>query len=347
MARDLDTASPAVETPPKLETMTATNNRRPNSNPIKRLKRWVKSLLFTGCEQLNTTSSWIQDRILHTTLEQKRAADNSAIPVGEMDRDLLAMHIRWAGHNIEKRVRTRGNPDRGGNRAGELKAAVAEWHRRGYPHRNFVAWAEENLRDYEKWLECGEPQFHPEHDLPLFGPDSPVIEVLKNRVSTRFWKPVPVEEEKIRQIIGLATHAPTACNRQAWKLYVCRNPDLSRAANAPGVLNPTLRAVAPVTIYIAIDTRLYPEVWAPAQDAGIIGLQLSLATTAVGLTGCLMYGAEMFPQEAWRRHYGIPDYQIMELMFLFGYPAERTLTNKRADAEDVAVFLDSAFEASG
>src|SRR5664280_2342297 len=69
MARDLDTASPAVETPPKLETMTATNNRRPNSNPIKRLKRWVKSLLFAGCEQLNTTSSWIQDRILHTTLE--------------------------------------------------------------------------------------------------------------------------------------------------------------------------------------------------------------------------------------------------------------------------------------
>jgi nitroreductase len=346
MAKDLDTASPGVEASPKSTRIFMTKNGRPHRDPVMRLKRWVKALLFSGCEQLNATSLWVQQRILHMTLEQRRAANNSAVPVGEMDRDLLAMHIRWAGHNVEKRVRTTGNPGRGEKRVGELAAAVAEWHRRGYPRRSFIAWAEENLRDYEKWLVCGEPQFHPEYELREFGTHSPVIEVLKNRVSTRFWKPVPVEEEKIRQIVELATYAPTACNRQAWKLYLTRNPNLGRAANAPGVLNPTLRAVAPVTIYIAIDTRLYPEVWAPAQDAGIIGLQLSLATTAVGLTGCLMYGAEMFPQEAWRRHYGIPDYQIMELMFLFGYPAERTLTNKRADAEDVTVFLDSAFEAS-
>ena len=103
------------------------------------------------------------------------------------------------------------------------------------------------------------------------------------------------------------------------------------------VSNKALRLKAPVAMYITIDNRLYPEIWAPAEDAGIIGLQLSLAATSLGLAGCLMYGAEF--NEDFRREFKVPDHRFMYLMFLFGYAGERTLTDKRIHADEVAVYV--------
>jgi hypothetical protein len=119
-------------------------------------------------------------------------------------------------------------------------------------------------------------------------------------------------------------------------LYVRKNPAIAEINN---VSNTALRQKAPVAVYITIDNRLYPEVWAPAEDAGIIGLQLNLAATALGLAGCLMYGAETFNQDEFRRQYDVPPHRFMYLMFLFGYPAERTLTDKRIHADEVAIFV--------
>ena len=131
-------------------------------------------------------------------------------------------------------------------------------------------------------------------------------------------------------------YAPTCCNRQTWKLYVRKNPNLESVKN---VSNKALREKAPVVVYITIDKRLYPETWAPAEDAGIIGLQLSLAATALGLAGCLMYGAENFDQDEFRREFDVPSHRFMYLMYLFGYAGERTLTDKRTHVDEVAVFI--------
>ncbi len=302
-------------------------------------KKLVKRALFAACYRLDELSLWIQRRILRTTLEQKRASDNSAIPPAQMDRDLLSLHIRWAGHSVEKGVRCRKVEGRGHGRPAQLRAALEEWHRRGYPARPFIRWAEANLEDYERWNATGEPQFQSEKDLPVFRPDSPVVDLLTHRVSIRRWKPEPVAEETLRRVLEIATCAPTSCNRQTWKLYVEPNRDLAAAANLVGTANPTLRALAPVTIYIAIDSRLYPERWAPAQDAGIMALQLSLAATSLGLGGCLMYAGENFPQEEFRRRHNAPPWHYVHVLYLFGQPAERTESDKRAVADDVAIFL--------
>jgi hypothetical protein len=66
---------------------------------------------------------------------------------------------------------------------------------------------------------------------------------------------------------------------------VRKNRDLNQNPIVSGVSNPMLRIKAPVAIFIMIDNRLYPEIWAPAEDAGIVGLQLSLAATSLGLAG--------------------------------------------------------------
>jgi nitroreductase len=305
------------------------------------LKRFVKQQLFGFCGALDSISSLIQKNILHMTLAERRSEQTLQLPVQQMDQDLLAMHIRWQAHHVEKAVRYKREP---GSRHGEepmrlLRIALDEWYRRGYPRRDFTHWAEENLADFQRWVETNEPQVHPEKELPLYNQQSPVWEVLTNRVSTRFWHAIPVEDYKVSQILQAATYAPTSCNRQTWKLYVRKNRDLNQNSIVSGVSNPMLRIKAPVAIYITIDNRLYPEIWAPAEDAGIVGLQLSLAATSLGLAGCLMYGAEMFDQESFRKEFGVPPHRFMYLTYLFGYAAERTLTTKRAHPDDIAIFI--------
>ena len=304
--------------------------------PWKALKRYVKRRLFDLCVWLNERSLWIQKRILRTTLPMNTAETHLAMPLAEMDQDLLAMYIRWNGHHVEKTVRYEKSLGRGASKPMLLRNALDEWYRRNYPRRRWTEWAEANLEDYKKWEETGLPQIHSEKTLPIYHPESPVMEVLKNRVSTRYWKEIPVEDEKIQAIIDAAVYAPTCCNRQTWKLYVRKNP---KVASINNVSNKVLRQKAPVAIYITIDNRFYPELWAPAQDAGIIGLQLSLAATALGLAGCLMYGAEYFNQEEFRKLYNVPPYRFMHLMYLFGYPAERTLPDKRIHPDEVAIFV--------
>ena len=304
---------------------------------LKVLKRYIKNMLVDFCHWLNRFSFWIQKRILKKTLEVHRAARNLEVPLADMDQDLLAIYIRWNGHHVEKTVRNTKNIDRGWAKPILLRKALDEWYRRGYPHRRWIKWAEENLEDYKNWNATGQPQIHHEKELPLFQPDSPVMEVLRNRVSTRLWKAIPVEDEKILAIIEAAAYAPTACNRQAWKLYVHKNSNMNGASEISKVNNKALRERAPVAIYITIDNRLYPEIWAPALDAGIIGLQISLAATALGLAGCLMYGCENFNQEEFRRKFNVPPYRYMHLMHLFGYAAERTLTDKRIHPDEIAI----------
>ncbi len=305
----------------------------------KRFKRFIRLRLYDLCQVLEMLSLLIQEKILRKTLAVHNSQQALLTPISEMDRDLLAIYIRWNGHHVEKTVRYQREPNstRGQEPAGLLRYALDEWYRRKFPRRAFICWAEENLGDFNKWIETGKPQVHPEKELPVYCQESPVWEVLQNRVSTRFWHPVPVEDDKLSQVLKAATYAPTACNRQAWKLYVQRNRELDCNSMVSGVGNLILRKKAPVVIYITIDKRLYPEIWAPAEDAGIMGLQLSLAATSLGLGGCLMYGAENFDQDAFQMEFNVPAYQFMYLMYMFGYPAERTLTAKRAHPDDIVI----------
>jgi len=304
--------------------------------PVKVLKRSIRRGLEWLCVALEGSSDWIQRRILQARSRQLQCEKNLKIPLAEMDQDLLGMYIRWNGHHVEKTVRYRKTVGRGFAAPPLLRAALDEWNRRGYPRRRWTEWAEGNLRDYREWDRTGEPQLHGAEALPVFNPDAPVMKVLKNRVSTRYWEDIPVEDEKIAAILEAGAYAPTSCNRQAWKVYVHKNDD---AASIKDVSNRALLAKAPVAMYITIDHRLYPEIWAPAEDAGILGLQLNLAATSLGLAGCLMYGAEMFDQDEFRRQFDVPDYRFMYLMFLFGYAGERTLTNKRVHGDEIAIFV--------
>ena len=69
-------------------------------------------------------------------------------------------------------------------------------------------------------------------------------EVIKERYSVRDFAPTPIEEEKLSAILEAGRVAPTAANKQPWKVYViCSAEGLEKirsitrcAFNAPAVL---------------------------------------------------------------------------------------------------------------
>src|SRR5688572_2736709 len=222
---------------------TRTERPAPVRSPIKLLKRFVRQRLFELCVALNDWSAWIQRRYLRTTLARDRCESNLNMPLESMDQDMLGMYIRWNGHHVEKTVRYERTQGRGSGKPVLLRNALNEWYRRGYPRRRWIEWAEANLEDFKRWEASGKPQLHSTKTLPVFTPDSPVMEVLKNRVSTRYWESRPVEDEKIRAILEAGAYAPTSCNRQTWKIYVKKNEQVESFND---VSNRALRQKAPV-----------------------------------------------------------------------------------------------------
>lgn len=305
----------------------------------RQLKSWIKSRVIGFCRGLEALSASIQQRFLHATLEELRAQGNMALPADRMDENLLGQFIRYMGHALEKAVRNDYEEGRGRDKYEVLKQAVAQWKERGYPERTFVAWAGEHLKSYEEWCRTRTPQRIPADPSGPLNPDA-LLDVIRSRTSIRFWSEKPVEREKIEKILRAATYAPSSCNRQPWYFHVVLNKNPAREAPACSVSNVSLRDKAPVVIYIAVDERLYPERYAPAIDAGITGMQMSLAATSLGLGNCMMYGGENFPQQEVKAKHGIPEPQYIYLLLLLGYPDETTTQEKRVDIEDAARFLE-------
>lgn len=123
------------------------------------------------------------------------------------------------------------------------------------------------------------------------------LDLVKSRVSCRDYRPMPVPDEVLNACIEAARLAPSACNRQPWRLVVVRDPDRRRrlAAEAllPGIPMPWVGG-APVIVALCAEQELLTHRIAPwfskvrydLLDPGIAGEHLVLAATAAGLGSC-------------------------------------------------------------
>ena len=113
-------------------------------------------------------------------------------------------------------------------------------------------------------------------------------EVLKSRRSIRAYKPDAVPETALRKIAEAVNLAPTACNRQPFKLLLVRDPEMRKTICANCRFE--FLAQAPV---IAVMMTNESESWTrfegnPAADidASIAMEHLVLAAAAEGLGTC-------------------------------------------------------------
>jgi nitroreductase len=153
-------------------------------------------------------------------------------------------------------------------------------------------------------------------------------ELIKKRYSVRAYKPDPVEDDKLQQVLEAARLAPTATNAQPFQLIVIHTAE--REAELNRIYRKDWFVQAPLVIcicgipaegWVRRDGKNYTEV-----DVAIVMDHLILAATSLGLGTCWI-GA--FNPAAAREVLGLPD-GVEPIAFTpLGYPADQPKPKKR------------------
>jgi len=162
-------------------------------------------------------------------------------------------------------------------------------------------------------MQCDNSSLRADAVLGLHGPVTHAqggavdfFETIAARYSVRGYKPDPVPDELLDKVLEAARRAPTAANRQPFRLVVVqtrgREEELARVYGRPWFTQaPLVVAViaVPGEAWRRMDDKPYHEV-----DAAIAMDHLILAATALGLGTCWIAA---FDPAAAREVLGLPD----------------------------------------
>lgn len=154
-------------------------------------------------------------------------------------------------------------------------------------------------------------------------------ELIKQRYSVRAYKPDPVEEEKLQQVLEAARLAPTAANRQPFQLIVIntqgREAELRRVYHRSWFHQAPLVIAAiglPGKAWTRRDGKNYVYV-----DTTIAMDYITLAAADLGLGTCWVAA---FDPEAAREVLNLPDDRAEPVAFTpMGYPADQPKPKER------------------
>jgi nitroreductase len=159
-------------------------------------------------------------------------------------------------------------------------------------------------------------------------------ELIKKRYSVRAYKPDPVEDDKLQQVLDAARLAPSATNRQPFQLIVIHTA--GREAELRRIYHRSWFSQAPLVIcicglperaWVRRDGQNYYHV-----DVAIAMDHLILAATDLGLGTCWVAA---FDADAAREVLGLPD-DVEPVAFTpLGYPADQPGPKERKDLSEL------------
>jgi coenzyme F420-0:L-glutamate ligase / coenzyme F420-1:gamma-L-glutamate ligase len=194
---------------------------------------------------------------------------------------------------------------------------------------------------------------------------------LRTRRSIRRFKPDPIPDSVIREILHTATFAPSAHNRQPWRFIVLTKSatkshlanvmadefkrDLEKDDLPPAEIQKRLiRSRERITgasavILLCVDMTemdTYPdarrkkaEYIIATQSAANAGMQLLLAAHGEGLGGVWVC-SPVFAQESVQNALNLSKAWEPQAMFLLGYPLEMPVVRERKPLDEISVFFD-------
>ena len=201
-----------------------------------------------------------------------------------------------------------------------------------------IKWGKKIINLYELW-KAGKPINILTNDKMNDRPSNNFKDILYYRRSIRFWKKTEISNEKIRKILEMGIMAPSSCNRQPYRFVVVKNINIPDKDNGTG--NKILISKAPYIIYLAIDSRLNPEKYAPAIDAGMAAQNILLAIEFYGFGACPIYHCESYNQKRLRKFLGLSNHDYIYLAIPFGEPAESPIMPSRVQIEDITKFIET------
>jgi nitroreductase len=160
-------------------------------------------------------------------------------------------------------------------------------------------------------------------------------ELIRARYSVRAYKPDPVEEDKLARILEAVRLAPTAANRQAFRVIVIRTK--GREADLRRVYGRDWFTQAPLVLAVC---ALPAEGWvrkadgwnAAEVDATIVMSHLVLAAAEEGLGTCWIAA---FDPAAAHDVLGLPVDVVPAAFTPLGYPADTPAPKKRRPLADL------------
>jgi len=160
-------------------------------------------------------------------------------------------------------------------------------------------------------------------------------ELIRKRYSVRAYKPDPVEEEKLARVLEAARLAPTAANRQAFRVLVIRTK--GREEELHRIYGRDWFTQAPLVLAVC---ALPAEGWvrkadgwnASEVDATIAMTHLILAAADEGLGTCWIAA---FDPGAAREVLGLPGGVVPSAFTPLGYPADSLPPKKRRPAGEL------------
>ena len=160
------------------------------------------------------------------------------------------------------------------------------------------------------------------------------IELINKRYSSRSYKPDPVEDGKINYVLNAARLAPTASNRQPFKIIVIHTNGkeqelLTIYQRKWFVQAPIVICVCglPASAWVRRDTRKYLDV-----DVAIVTDYLILAATNIGLGTCFIAA---FDATNARKVLALPD-DVEPILFTpLGYPDNLPGVKERKSLEEL------------
>jgi nitroreductase len=159
-------------------------------------------------------------------------------------------------------------------------------------------------------------------------------ELIKKRYSVRAYRPTPIEEEKLEQVLEAARMAPTAANRQPFQFIVI--PTAGREAELRRIYDAEWLVTAPLIIFacgipgegwVRMDGKSYVDV-----DVTIAMDHLILAATELELGTCWIAA---FDPTAAREVLSLPEGAEPIVMTPLGYPADQPRSKERKAISDL------------
>ncbi len=165
-----------------------------------------------------------------------------------------------------------------------------------------------------------------------------IMEIFRQRQSTRAYSSAPVEEEKIIRCLEAARIAPSACNAQPWKFIIVDDEELKNkladlTSNKALPLNHFTRQ-APVLIVLVMEApnftsglgELIRDKKFTLMDVGIAAEHFCLQATAEGLGTCML---GWFKEKQVKSLLQIPQKKRAMLIITLGYPKTGMIREKK------------------
>jgi nitroreductase len=166
------------------------------------------------------------------------------------------------------------------------------------------------------------------------------FDVVKARRSVRSYADAPVEREKLDAIVEAIRLAPTAANKQPFKVVFAqtkgREGELGKVYRHPWFVEPPLVAAVFVdakAAWVRVDGANYGQV-----DGAIVMEHLVLAATALGLGTCWIAN---FDPIAARQVFGMESRWLPVALSPLGYPGSAPPPKTTKAAEEIVAFMDA------